>query len=122
MPISPWPDDMSCSDIADVLLWFERAVRDLLGQGHDRREAEEIAIPVVRARVMNDSRLSPLSGQPSLCLVCGLSERPDHPLVPVLSCHEGRHLWLHSGRCHQEHLTSQAEKAERVLQRAGLVA
>jgi len=40
----------------------------------------------------------------------------------MLSQRLGDHVWIHPGDCHQEYSRRQAEKAEQVLRRAGLVA
>ena len=92
----------------------------LTSLGRSPSDAERDAVPILRAELRNDPRLTPEQADPYRCLICGQGEAPGRVLVPVLTPVPDRHLWLHLNSCHAEHMRRQAEKAEACLRTAGL--
>lgn len=105
----------------DVAMLFERIVTHLMRDGRGRAEAEQNAMPVLRARLANDARLMPFTKFSTICAVCSGEEvEGGNPLLPILSSRQGSHIWLHAGDCHQQHRAQIAERVEACISAAGL--
>lgn len=107
-------------DAREVAVMFERIVGEISRPGVRRAEAEHRALPLLRARLANDPRLTPIRHARHLCAACSGEETQAAPLLPILTPHRDQSAWVHAGDCHQQYRTDHAAKVEACISAAGL--
>lgn len=106
---------------AEVRGRFEWTLRRLQEEhGLPAARAREQAGAILRAELRNDPRLVQVQQDPRSCVMCGRPGDLARPLVPVLSPHEGEHLWLHLDPCHGEYVRQQGRKVDQLMISAGV--
>lgn len=105
----------------DVSAIFASAIGTLMRARHlSLAAARPLAVPIVRAKLLNDPRLADMQLNAGLCVVCDGGAREGSPLVAALSAVAGQHIFLHHGVCHHTYRLRRRKKVDDIMRATGI--
>ena len=102
-----------------VHLGVEREVKAFGEMGISGPDALARAVEVTAAKIQNAAVLVEHQAHDGLCHACGAPLDDSRPVVAVMQPSPGRHLWVHSGACHDAHRARRTDLVARIMAAAG---